>query len=162
MEELIGCVGAIHKIRCKFAVPDRKELEEIVERDIVRYDIVDYSVGLLRDRQREDIENILRHHIDNPISGEITLEALEERNIVSVVYWKFRVIDRMLDLSLPGVVFRIPDLFLGVRQGVNIIQRDGNRLRIDDDFEKCCCEEFFKIPSSRDDQNKQSNQKLKL
>lgn len=160
-------MGTIPKLRCHSCASFEKEIKRIIQQDTVVSDIILNPVGnairLLSKRQFEDIEYILRHHIDNPIlSGEITLEVLQERNIISIVFWKFRVIDRSFELSLPGVSVGIPDLFVGVRQGVNIIQRDGNRLRIDDDFEKCCCEEFFKIPSSRDDQNKQSNQKLKL
>ena len=87
----------------------------------------------LAKKVKEGIEFILRNLIDDPIDGEITLEKLRERNIVSFVFLK--------DWALPdikeegkNISITIHSDFLGVRQGAYIIKPDGERIAIYDDI----------------------------
>jgi len=94
---------------------------------------IDKAQRELAKKVKEGIEFILRNLIDDPIDGEITLEKLRERNIVSFVFLK--------DWALPDIKeegknmsITIHSDFLGVRQGAYIIKPDGERIAIYDDI----------------------------
>lgn len=76
------------------------------------------------------VEFILRNQIDNPIEGDITLEKLRERHIISFVYDKVLPPPR-IKVDEKNIYCEIDSDFLGVRQGGYIITLNGNRIGID-------------------------------
>jgi hypothetical protein len=94
--------------------------------------------------ESDAIEDILRNHIDNPILGEITLEALRERNIKSLVFWKLRAIPIEHEVTDTRISFMIPSSLVGVRQGDHIITPDGTKKQITPELMANCYEEFLK------------------
>lgn len=77
------------------------------------------------------MEFILRNQIDNPIEGDITLEKLRERHIISFVYHKVLPSPRIIKKDEKNIYLEIDSDFLGVRQGGYIITPNGNRIGID-------------------------------
>ncbi len=90
------------------------------------------------------IRDILRNHIDNPILGEITLEALRERNIKSFVFWKLRANPIEHEVTDTRISFMIPSSLVGVRQGDFIVTPDGTKKQITPELMVNCYEEFLK------------------
>ena len=88
--------------------------------------------------------NILRNHIDNPISGEITLEALRERNIKSIVLWKEHAVPTDYKETDKEIFITIASSLVGVRQGDVIITPAGEKIQVTPELMKNCYEEKFK------------------
>lgn len=90
------------------------------------------------------VKNILRNHIDNPISGEITLEALRERNIKSIVLWKEHAVPTDYKETDKEIFITIASSLVGVRQGDVIITPAGEKIQITPELMANCYEEFLK------------------
>lgn len=84
----------------------------------------------LAKKEREGIEYILRNLIDDPITGDITIEKLMERNIISFVYDKQLPPTKMEEQG-NKMVFTIHSDFFGIRQGAYIVRPNGERVEID-------------------------------
>ncbi len=83
----------------------------------------------LAKKEREGIEYILRNLIDNPITGDITIEKLLERNIISFVYDKYLPSPKMEEQG-NKMVFTLHSDFFGIRQGAYIVRPNGERVEI--------------------------------
>ena len=80
----------------------------------------------LAKKEREGIE----YMIDNPITGDITIEKLMERNIISFVYDKYLPFTKVEEQG-NKMVFTMHSDFFGIRQGAYIVRPNGERVEID-------------------------------
>jgi len=91
---------------------------------------INRGVHELAKKEREGIEYILRNLIDDPITGDITIEKLMERNIISFVYDKYPPPPKMEEQG-NKMVFTMHSDFFGIRQGAYIVRPNGERVEID-------------------------------
>ena len=99
------------------------------------FDMTDYVNKRMKDGIRkfyEIIENILREHIDNPIQGEITHEKMKAANISGFIYEKREKIPPTYEWKDNTLSLVVETNCLGIRQGDNLIQQDGNRIPVDE------------------------------
>ena len=75
---------------------------------------------------------------------EITLEALRERNIKSIVLWKEHAVPTDYKETDKEIFITIASSLVGVRQGDVIITPAGEKIQVTPELMANCYEEFLK------------------